>query len=256
MASKVKPISDTTEQALKMAASALAVHAPSLTRESKAYEAFFAFEAALGLRAGGAAVTALDHKGAQTKTFIIRGGPGLIPPNIATGDQPSHFGITWNGSGLELHISLVHVSLHSQNSHELDVSIVSHSQAQELRTNGQHLPYFGARAIGAELKAYDSAAWLNKNIPRALLGLVLDLDPGAVAPSVEFKLPSGKTLLGGTFGAPQYFLLTTAQLRPPSQSLLNTYGIKSAGGLSAGSPIATAMVGELVAAVQARLGKI
>jgi hypothetical protein len=251
---KVNPVSAKTKRALAKAAKALQLHAPGLTAESKAYEAWFAFEAALGLRNAGATVTARDHTGVPAKTFNVRGGPGNIPTIASTGSGlPCHFGVDWNSAELELHISLNHEPDQSHNRHELDISVVKHEHAEMRRYSPKPLPYAGPRAVGVELKAYDKAKWLDKNIPRALLGLILDLDPATVAPSIEIKHPSGKVLLSGKFMAPQYFLLTTALMRPPSKALLDTYGVKTASNLFPSSMLAKEIVDELVEAVEARL---
>lgn len=254
MASKVKPVPAATKKALQKAAKALEVHARGVTTQSKAYEAWFAFESALGLRRAGATITARDHTGAPTTIFVVRGGPGNIPPKATTASgQPCHFAIDWKSAELELHISLNHEPDQSRNRHELDVSVIKHDNAEMRRYRSSPVPYAGPRAVGVELKAYDSAKWLDKNVARALLGLMLDLDPATVAPSIEIKHPSGYVMLSGKFTAPQYFLLTTALVRPPSKVLLDTYGVKSASGLFPGTMEAKDAVDELVAAVEARL---
>lgn len=242
------------KKALRKAATHLAIKAPGLTAESKAYEVWLAFEAALALHNAGAIVQPRNHHDSATNIFYVRGGPGNIPYiHLAASDAPCHFLIVWKGGQLELHISLNHQPILRNNRHELDVSIVQRAFAHAARHDPKTRPYGGPRFIGVELKAYQAEKTLDKNIARSLIGLALDLDPGAVAPTVEFKTRSGDILVSGAFRSPQYFLLTTAQLRPSSERLLATYGIKHGAEIHPNSPAAQIAINDIVAAVETRL---
>lgn len=250
---KVTTIDTTLTEALQNAAYNLSLVAPSLTTQSKTYETWAAFELSAALSKNGASVQALDHNGATTSTFRVRGGPGfMVPVSERGGDKPCHFKIDWNGTTVEMHISLVHVSRFG-NLHEIDICVVDHLAAEYLRQQSHPLPFNGDWLVGAELKAYDTTTALDKNIARAALGLLLDLAPAAIAPSVQFKSRSGQVLLTGHFNGPQYFLLTSANIAQPTVRLLDTYGVKSRAGVWPGTTNTAPVINDIVADVKQRL---
>lgn len=250
---KVTTIDSSLITAVQNAAHHLSLVAPSLASQSKTYETWMAFELGVALHKDGASVEALDHKCAATTVFRVRGGPGYMVPAAAGGfDEPCHFQIDWNAGKAEMHISLVHGSQHG-NFHEIDVCVVDHAWATMVRQQAHPVPFHGTWLVGAELKAYGPTKTLDKNIARAAVGLLLDLAPAAIAPSVQFRSRAGQVLLSGQFNGPQYFVFTSAQLAQPSVQLLNTYGIKSGASVWPNNANAIAAIATIVADIKQRL---
>jgi hypothetical protein len=223
MASKAKPISSTTLQAINDAATKVSVTATSLgSGEGKAYEAWVLMELSSRLKPKHS-VQPRDHKGNATTTFRVSRGPSYVPLKSSTSaDEPCHFLVA---GSLELHSGLRHLGA-SGDSHELDVSLVCRNAADVLRSASKAAPYDGWTLFGIELKEYDAASTLPKGYARALLGVAVDLTPMQFLAPIEIRLRG----LGGRVWSPvwkrtRYFLMTTAPLTGPTKKLLNHHSI-------------------------------
>ena len=204
----------TLESRVLTAASKLATRAPTFGKVGKTYETWVMFEIASRLQAY-ARVAPLTHAGKPTRgRFRVRGGPGNIPAASRRERLPCHFEIRGKTTVLELHNSVKHRGV-SYDLHELDVSAVFKFVTNALR-NAKGGPYWGPRAYGVELKAYDETGTLNKNFGRALVGIAVDLEWGR-----HMRPWLG---IAGPF-EPRFALITTAKLTPESARYLVTYDV-------------------------------
>jgi hypothetical protein len=221
---------------LKASAASLAVSIDSaqINGKGKTYEAWALMEIALRLKGmAGLSVEARGHDDKPVNDFRFRGGPGHIPPSSAKGEQPSHFRI-WRHANWpwEMHLSLEHFGA-SGATHELDISVIPVVEALHYRlSNGG--PFHGRRLVGLELKDYDVKTTLNKEIPRALFGLAVDLDVGVVVEKFSISVRP-HTLHSRTLHAPKHWLITTAKISADSTKLLSAYGIASEASVSPSS---------------------
>jgi hypothetical protein len=187
------------------------------------YTAWTLFELAGVLKTTGQNVLPKDLAGGTPKTFVVRGAPGyILPSSPAQLNRPCHFEIgNATKRKVELHASIRHLGM-SEDDHELDLSVMPKVEVDEIRMKGGGV-YVGSRLVGVELKAYDAAAQLNKNIPRAFCALAVDLDRHLLLP--HFSVVAGRAY---AFPAPtslRYALLTTASVAEASKRYLDHYGI-------------------------------
>ncbi len=166
-------------EAVQHAAAALTMSAPDVSSgKGKAFEAWALLVVGRHLSDMHLAIGAVGCDGRPVDTFIVRGGPGGMPR--ATDDPtrtPSHLMIVDAEFGYEreLHLGLRHRSTHGS-THELDLCALPLSAAQGCRDDGGG-PYQGPLLMAAELKAYDAEHKLSLVFGRALLGVMVDLQP-------------------------------------------------------------------------------
>jgi hypothetical protein len=228
MASKTKPVPQSTITAINNAAAKVAVLAPTFAAgDGKAFEAWVLMEAAAELSIKHK-VEARDHKGTKTTTFRVCGGPSYLPSKHSTApDEPCHFLI---GAHRELHSSLRHVG-RSGDSHELDISIICTHSADHHRSGPKARPYSGEAFLAIELKEYDAGHSLPKTYARALLGTALDISPFHFIGPIEVTFKALDTSVC-YWSHPwsrsiSYALMTTADLTGPTVHLLNHYSVAS-----------------------------
>jgi hypothetical protein len=228
MSAKVKTFTPEMQTKIANAASALGGVAPSYSEAAgKTYEAWVLFELAARLQAEGISVTACDHAGAPTKGFRVRGGPGLLPNVAEVGALPCHFLLEGPFLRAELHSSLRHSGF-SDDTHELDVSVIDADYANVVREQGggpidvdagsHHFPTI---LLGVELKEYESAV-LPKVYPRALLGVAIDL----TAPTPVVLI--GRRPFVVETPEPAFWLATTSALGS-SAPFLTYHGLRGRG---------------------------
>jgi hypothetical protein len=237
MVVKPKP-KPSQQEKIATAAKALSIAAPSIsTGQGKTYEAWVMLEIAAGLKTLGVDIEARNHKNQPTKAFKVRGGPGYIRPASSNkADEPCHFVVQtdWRREW-EIHASVKHRGV-SGDEHELDVSIIGSRGANISRALPNGAAFKGLRLMALELKEFDAESYLDKGIPRALLGVAVDLDPGVVITGLSVQTAVGaEAWFVGSPSRADYRLLTTAQIRPASIAYLQSYGMTSAAGVTPGN---------------------
>jgi hypothetical protein len=220
------PLSATLGPKITSAAAVLGAAAPSLTTNNgKTYETWALFELAAGLSASRTVQAAGHDAQPLSGPFIVRGGPGLMPPPSNAGTEPSFFVVAGGAHWFEIHNSLQHRGT-SGETHELDVSVVPGHFAAKVRAqakdSGNRLPYEGPVIAGLEMKAYDAGATIPKSFARGLLGLVLDIAPMSVV-SVSM---GQTTFTAWPFTSSTFGLMTTADMTGPTDSFLRHYGLE------------------------------
>lgn len=223
MANKPPTLAQLKKRINKMAKS-VSLGAPQYGKGiGNAYTAWAMFELAGVLKATGHNVLPKNHAGVTPMTFIVRGAPGYIQASSPPlSNKPCHFEFGSDTKPvLELHASVRHLGM-SGDDHELDLSVMAKVDVDNVRTNGGGV-YTGSRVAGIEMKAYDVASQLNKNIPRAFCAVAVDLDRHLLLP--HFKVVAGRSY---SFPAPtslRYALMTTASVATASQTYLGHYDI-------------------------------
>lgn len=223
MATKAPTPSQLRKRINKMAKS-LSLAAPQFGKGiGNAYTAWAMFELAGVLKATGQDVTPKDHAGGLPKTFVVRGGPGYIHASyLAELNKPCHFEIGGpTKPALELHASVRHLGM-SEDDHELDLSIMPKADVDRVRASGGGV-YRGSRIAGVEMKAYDVATQLDKNIPRAFCAVAVDLDRHLLLR--HFSVVVGRAYSFPTPTSLRYALLTTASVATSSKTFLNHHDI-------------------------------
>ncbi|WP_406870276.1 hypothetical protein ABEB22_10840 [Thioclava sp. 'Guangxiensis'] len=205
-------------------ANALGIIAPSFgTSKGKAYEVWVMLEIVVRLQKRGVNVLPLDSDGNFERIFRVSGSPSNMPPSGGKGGGPCHFALYGRRCRLELHLGLNYVG-GSTSTHEFDLSVVSKREAKALRDKGGG-PFTGQPLVGVELKAYTEKHKLDHGVPRALIGVAIDLDPW---------LPAQRLTLTTTGGSDHYLtrtrrmrlsLLTTTKLHHSSATYLKHYGV-------------------------------
>ena len=233
---KVKPkpkTKATFQKEIEDAANALALAAPSIgSGQGKAYEAWVTLELAKALQSAGVRVHARNSQDLPTREFFFRRNPGKIKSASANPhNQPCHFRVGDTFPILEIHAGVQHRGV-SEDLHEIDICIVPQEEVAPTRSLPKGGAYVGARCLALELKEYGDDTFIEKNIPRALLGVMADLDPALVAARAAQR-PTARFSMLSHFGpAPHYALLTTAKIRPPSKTFLTAHGVQWAEGLN------------------------
>jgi len=233
---KVKPkpkTKATFQKEIEDAANALALAAPSIgSGQGKAYEAWVTLELAQALRTVGVRVQARNAQDMPTHEFFFRRNPGKIKSDSANPyNQPCHFRIGDPFPLLEIHAGVQHRGV-SEDLHEIDISIVPHEEAAMTRSLPKGGAYVGTRCLALELKEYGDETFIDKNIPRALLGVMADLDPTLIAARAAQRPGTRISMLSHYGPTPHYALLTTAKIRPPSKTFLTAHGVQWAEGLN------------------------
>lgn len=217
--------SDVQEEIVE-AADALGLIAPDLgSGKGKAYEAWVLFEIAVKLMERGYGVLPCGPSETVVNAFRLRGSPGGMPDAAtpASADPPSHFVLEGNLQSLEMHIG-VQVRGISGASHEVDVSVLPRELGRTCRRNGGGI-FQGPLSHGLELQAYDAQFKLSQVMPRALLGVALDLDPTWALVQVVYRTQGGGERSFSPIWRTSYGLLTTTLLYENSRSLLQHHGV-------------------------------
>jgi hypothetical protein len=209
---------------LNKVAKSLSLSAPQFGKGiGNTYSAWAMFEFAGVLKARGHDVRPKDHAGDVPDLFVVRGGPGYIDAAYpAKPNRPCHFEIGGLASpAFELHASVRHLGT-SEDDHELDLSVMPKEDVDLVRASGG--VYAGSRIVGVEMKAYDAATQLDKNIPRAFCAVAVDLDPLLLLP--QFGVFVAGRLYGfSTKLSPRYALLTTASVAESSKVFLRHHDV-------------------------------
>ena len=171
------------------AAAALGLAAPTLAAKGKSYEIWVMLELATRLDAVGVVATPVGPNDALVEDFVFRGAPGHMPGADAGDDAPSHIRLERNDQAFEMHIGLQHVGV-SEATHELDICVIPSWFAHQLRQDGGG-PYRGPLCVALELKALSDKYKLDQGIPRALVGVAVDLDPTWPIVEWTFKTSGG-----------------------------------------------------------------
>lgn len=233
---KVKPkpkTKATFQKEIEAAANALAMAAPSIgSGQGKAYEAWVTLELAKALRDVGLYVQAHDCQDAPTREFYFRRNPGKMKSaSTHPFNQACHFQVAGPYGALEIHAGLQHRGI-SEDLHEIDICLVPHDEAVVTRSLPKGGAHVGSRCVAVELKEYGEEVFIDKGIPRALLGVMADLDPAAIAARAAQQPGARFSMVSQHGPAPHYALLTTAQIRSPSKTFLTAHGVQWAEGLN------------------------
>lgn len=148
-------------------------------------------------------------------------------------DEPSHFRVEGSSAALELHIGLQSRGV-SDSPHELDVSVLPAIFGQARRQDGGGV-YEGPLTHGLELKAYDAKHKLDQSIPRALLGVAIDLELMWVLPRIAFRSHGGHEKEARLTGRCRYAVISSTALYANSVRLLEHHGAVAAGEVLPGS---------------------
>lgn len=205
------------------AADALGIVAPNFgTSKGKAYEVWIMLEIVVRLNARGVWASPRDRDGAFEPNFRVSGSPTNMPSSGGSGDGPCHFLLWKNSRYLELHLGLKHAGS-SAATHELDLSVVWAHQGKALRDSGGG-PFAEQPPVGLELKAYSDEHKLDHGIPRALIGVAVDLDPWWPMQSLTLKTPGGGDHTVTRTNRMHLAVLTTTELYDSSASYLMHFG--------------------------------
>ncbi len=218
---------------IEAAANELAMAAPSIgSGLGNAYEAWVALELAKALRDLGLFVQARDCQDTPTHEFFFRRNPGKIKSaSTHPYNQPCHFTVDGASDVLEIHAGVQHRGM-SDDLHEIDISVVPQAEAAATRALAKGGAHVGTRCLALELKEYGDESFIDKGIPRALLGVMADLDPELIAARAARRPRARISVVSGYAPAPHYALLTTAKIRPPSKTFLSAHGVQWAEGLN------------------------
>jgi hypothetical protein len=212
------------------------------TGKGKAYECWVMLELAVRLLRRGVTVLALNPESLPVNRFRIRGAPGEMPAHnedwgatIEGGeelpvvdDRPSHFCFYKDESRkYELHLGLQCAGA-SGSPHEIDLCVLPQEAGEQLRHDGGG--YYEERLeLGLELKAYDIKHKLGHNIPRALIGVAVDLDPTWVVPDFQMRTVGGFRVPFTQAQRTLYGLFTTTRLFDHSSQYLDHHGVTAEG---------------------------
>lgn len=218
------------------------------TNKGKAYEFWVMLEIAVRLQRRSIPVLAIEPNGDPAIDFRLRGAPGPMPSDHESGpDAPSHF-VLGNPPSLELHVSLQSAGA-SGAPHELDISVLPFGEGRDLREAGGGY-YRGVLQLGLELKAYSAKHKLSHQIPRALIGVAVDLDPAWVFRHFGFTTAGGATKAFTPVHRTVHGLLTTTELFEHSKMLLGHHGVIHRGSVLPGTD---QVLDEIVAIVETML---
>lgn len=165
---KIKELSDAVDKIFSGIGATGTLHLNSATRE-RAFEAYvFSLLVKAVIQATGSVIVKGIKTGANPDPIIFRGAPGFMS---SKNQDFSYAECSLNGEVFEVHVGVQYVGT-SRALHEVDVSIYSHTGAEQVRIGGG-LP--GTRKLYAaiECKCYDSA--LGVSLGRTFVGLVSDM---------------------------------------------------------------------------------
>lgn len=208
------------------AATALGLAAPTLGAKGKSYEIWVMLALATRLEDAGVVATPVGPDGKLVGDFVFRGAPGHMPSAGAGPDAPSHIRLRRDGVTFEMHIGLQHVGV-SEATHEVDICIVPARTARILRRLGGG-PYHGQLGVALELKAFSAKYKLDQGIPRALVGVAVDLDPTWPIVEWTFKTSGGHAHSFTRMRRGCFSLVTTTKLYDNSARYLKHHGARSA----------------------------
>lgn len=224
MSAKIKPVTAAMKSSIIAKAKALAINAPDIsTGAGKAYEAWMLLEIAAELQTAGLTVEAKDHACNTTTDFRVSGGPQHIPAATSTDlGEPCHFELRGKNLIYELHAGVRHSGQSSDN-HELDISVFAKRDADLVRGRGGG-PATGPIYLALELKEYSAGSYLPKVYSRALLGSFVDLNPLGLFRKLVLEF-STVTLDWRREWSPDFWLVTSANIRTGHVKFLERYGI-------------------------------
>lgn len=213
---------------LEEAADELGLVAPDFgTSKGKAYEVWVMLEIVVRLMRKGVDVFPHDCDDAFEPYFRVSGSPANMPAKDSDGHDPCHFKLHKNDNWLELHLGLNNEGL-STATHEIDLTIIPWPHGYLLRQSGGG-PFKGPLYVGLELKAYSSEHKLPHDIPRALLGVALDLDPAWAIDRWTMHTVGGGTRTMQRKSRSHLAILTATELHTSSDVLLTHHGAGSHG---------------------------
>jgi hypothetical protein len=220
-------ISDVQDE-IEAAANALGVVAPNLgTSKGKAYEVWVLFEIAVRLLRRGYWAMPSSPADRSVMVFRVRGSPSGMPDGASTAtDEPSHFILAGSQRALEMHIGLQARGV-SLASHEIDVSVLPHELGSTCRTQGGGI-YAGPLTHGLELKAYDKKHKFDQAIPRAVLGVAVDLNPSWVFATIVLRTSGGAETVSTPVNRTRFALMTSTGIYDNSRRLLDQFGVMGA----------------------------
>lgn len=238
---KSQALIDAIKHRLTPAGKALRVKAPSVAdNKGHAYEAWLYFAITVSLKEY--EPQGYKHSGealAKGANFYVRGGPGHIRPKASkAADEPCHFTFVFMARLFEIHVGVKQVGASGtytidderRMTHEADISVLPAPYVEAVRLDDRGGPYEGPRIAILELKAYDAESELPHGIPRALVGVAVDLDQG---------FPDRSLIVDGR-GAPRWLhlgsdmvvgLVTTASIPPHAKRYLEYYEAIAADGV-------------------------
>ncbi len=178
---------------------AIGMFAPALRSRAtveKVYEIFVLTCLTRALANLGAQLTAKDKDDQPTSRLVLRLGPGyLASPNSA----PGFIHVTYQGKQYEIHNSL-RVKGRSQVLHELDVSLIDRTMAQDCRRDGKH-PY---NKRGSSIKFLAECKFYGDDLPlnlgREYLGLCNEFSLRAKTMVANVESANVKTLINNHQG--------------------------------------------------------
>jgi hypothetical protein len=173
----------------------------------------------------GVHVWPLDRDDKLEPNFRVSGSPADMPASGGSGDGPCHFLFIKNDKALELHLGLKHEGV-SETTHEIDLSVIQAGHGRALRHAGGG-PVKGPTLVGLELKAYSDRYKLDHGIPRALLGIAIDLDPWWPMQAWTLHTPGGGSSQMHRSDRMQLAVLTSTQLHDSSEKYLGHHGAGS-----------------------------
>lgn len=209
---------------LQAAATALGIAAPSIgASKGKAYEVWIMLEIAARLKRRGVKVYPLNQNNQMETNLRVNGAPANMPGVDPSGSAACHFLFVRDANIVELHLGLNHLGL-SGATHEIDLSVLPAAQGWELRQKGGG-PFDGHVHVGLELKAHSDQYKLDHSIPRALLGVAIDLDPSWPIQGWTFHTAGGGSgCRMDRTSKTRLAVMTTTQLFDSSRQYLEHHG--------------------------------
>ena len=206
------------------AADGLGIVAPDFgTSKGKAYEVWIMLEIVVRLLRDGVDVHPHDCADELEPYFRVSGSPADMPSHAAGATSPCHFKLRRGRRSLELHLGLNHGGL-STATHEIDLSVLPGFAAWKLRQEGGG-PYEREPFVGLELKAYSDKHKLPHDIPRALLGVAMDLDPAFGMYNWTVTTFGGESRTFHRSNRMQLAVITATKLHDSSERLLLHHGV-------------------------------
>lgn len=197
---------------LESAAEKVRIGAPDLgSGKGKTYEIWFMLAIAHRCQISGIEVSAVDCRGSPVRTFNVRGGPGGMPSAGAGPEgKPCHLVLRGRRHSFELHLSLQHLGS-SGSAHEIDLSLLSAREASAFRKEHNGGPVDLEVLLAVECKSLGLERPLDPNVVRALVGVMVDLNPFWHLPFVHIGRDRWSTLLVQPRLASQAAVVTTTR---------------------------------------------
>lgn len=192
------------------------------TSKGKAYEVWVMLEIVFRLMQLGVDIFPHDRADVIEPFFRVSGSPADMPAKGPSGDGPCHFKLQRKGRWFELHLGLNNQGL-STTTHEIDLVVLPCHEGLTLRQVGGG-PYAGSVMVGLELKAYSDTHKLDHSVPRALLGVAVDLDPAWAIQGWTVHTVGGGGRKFDRHGRAQLAVITATTLYDSSRTLLTHHG--------------------------------